>query len=336
MPTMPRLATTILATLLLAACGREVAPAPAGQAPVRGTPVAVLDTMITDAYVANGSAEPLRQATLSTRLMGTVNSVSAEEGDRVVAGQLLVRLDARDLEARRVQVDAGTVAADAGQREASVHASRIRALYADSAATRSQLDQAEAALSRANAAVASANGMASELAATTSYAAVRAPFTGVVTHRFVDPGAFASPGAPLITMEDATTLRVVVQVAADAIRGLRRGAAVMVTIGDTATTATVEGVVPSGPNLYTVNALTRNPAGRFLSGSAATIALPQGRRRALLIPDAAVVRQGDLVGVHTASGGLRWVTLGGSIGRFVEVLSGLAAGDSVRVLDGGR
>lgn len=331
-----RIATAIVASLILAACGEEAASAPVVRTPMHGTPVAVLDTVVTDAFIANGSAEPMRAATLSTRLLGTVNSVGAQEGDRVAAGQLLVRLDARDLEARRAQLDAGAAAADAGQREARAHLVRIRALYADSAATRSQLDQAEAALARAEAAVASAGGLTSELAATASYATVRAPFASVVTHRFVDPGAFASPGAPLMTVEDASTLRIVVHAAADAIRGVRRGATLAATIGDTAITTTVEGVVASGPNLYAVNALVRNADGRFLSGSPASIALPQGRRRALLIPGSAVTYQGDLTGVRTAKGDLRWVTLGATFGDFVEVLSGVTSGDSVLVATGGR
>ena len=81
------------------------------------------------------------------------------------------------------------------QADAEVQAGRIRALYADSAATRAQLDQAETGLARADGrAWPAARGMAAELAATASYAEVRAPFAGVVTRRFVDPGSFAAPG----------------------------------------------------------------------------------------------------------------------------------------------
>jgi len=88
---------TILTALLLAACGKEAAPAPAEHRAITGTRVAVIDTVIVDEYEAAGTAEPMRLATLSTKLMGTVNSVSVQEGDRVVTGQTLVRLDARDL-----------------------------------------------------------------------------------------------------------------------------------------------------------------------------------------------------------------------------------------------
>ena len=330
---------TVVATLILSACGGDRAPTPAAQRPLSGTPVAVIDTLIADNFEAAGTAEPMRLATLSTKLMGTVDAVLVHEGDRVAEGQPLVRLDARDLDAKRAQMEAGAAEASAMHHEATLQVVRIRALYADSAATKAQLDQAETGLARANAAVASAKGMAAELAATTSYADVRAPFAGIITHRFVDPGSFAAPGAPLVTIEDASTLRISVSAAPDVVRGIRRGKAITATIGDTAVGATTEGVVPVGGNLYTINATVPNATGRFLSGSAATLSLPRGMRRAILVPEGAIVRQGDLTGVRTASAGqttLRWVKLGRTLDGATEVLSGLAAGDTVLVAGGGH
>ncbi len=339
MRTSIALAGWFLAATLLGGCGRAEAPAPAEAPPATGVRVAVTDTIIDDAFEAAGIARPVRVATLSTKLMGTVTAVTVQEGDRVAAGQVLVRLDARDLDARRSQVEAGLAEADALRQDAAVHAGRIRALYADSAATKAQLDQAETGLARAEAGVASARGAAAELAATAAYAEIRASFAGTVTHRLVDPGSFAAPGAPLITVEDTEVLRVSVSAAPDAVRGLRRGRAVPAIIGDTAVRAIIEGVVPAGDNLYTVNALVPNAGGRFLSGSAATLALPQGTRRALVVPAGAVVRQGDLTGVRTVTAGragLRWVKLGRALGGGVEVLSGLAPGDTVLMAGGGR
>ncbi len=329
----------LLATLVLAACGADAAPAVVERTAVTGTPVAVIDTLIPDVLEASGTATPIRAATLSTKLMGSVTTVLVHEGDRVASGQSLVRLDARDLEAKRSQVEAGLAEATAMRVEARAHAERIRGLYADSAATKAQLDQAETGLARADAATASARAMATELAATASYADVRAPFGGIVTRRFVDPGSFAAPGTPLITVEDASTLRVTVSAAPDAVRGLRRGSTIAAVIGDSVAAATVEGVVPSGANLYTVNALVPNATGSFQSGSSASLALPRGTRRALLVPTAAIVRQGDLAGVRlatTGSSSLRWIKLGRSTTSLVEALSGLAAGDTVLVPAGTR
>ena len=329
----------LMANLAVGACGSDAENIPGEKLPLGGMAVAVTDTTIVDAFEAAGTADPVRAATLSTKLMGSVVAVPVHEGDRVAAGQLLVRLDARDLDARRAQVEAGLAEASAVYNDATVQTGRIRALYADSAATRAQLDQAETGLARATAAVASARAMAAELAATASYAEVRAPFAGVVTHRSVDPGSFAAPGAPLVTVEDASTLRVTVSAPPDAVRGLRAGTTVTAIIGDVSADAKVEGVVPSGPNLYTVNALVPNVQGQFLSGSAATLALPRGTRQAILVPNGAVVRQGDLTGVRAVSDGqptLRWVKLGRSADGMTEVFSGLAAGDTVVVAGGER
>jgi RND family efflux transporter MFP subunit len=330
---------TLLAALALGACGSDAEQTPAERIPLGGVAVAVTDTTIVDAFEAAGTADPIRAATLSTKLMGSVTAVPVHEGNRVASGQLLVQLDARDLDAKQAQVEAGLAEASAVYSDATVQVGRIRALYADSAATKAQLDQAETGLARATAAVATAKAMAAELAATASYADIRAPFAGIVTHRFVDPGSFAAPGAPLVTVEDASTLRVTVSAAPDAVRGLTRGTTVTAIIGDVTVDAKVEGVVPSGPNLYTVNALVPNPAGEFLSGSSATLALPRGTRPAILVPSGAVVRQGDLTGVRAVTDGqptLRWVKLGRTSDGMTEVLSGLAAGDTVVVAGGER
>jgi hypothetical protein len=96
--------------------------------------------------------------------------------------------------------------------------------------------------------------------------------------------------------------------------------------------ATIEGVVPSGGNLYMVNALVANGSGKYLAGSAATLLVVTGERHVVLVPTASLVRQGDLVGVRRRMNGtaeLTWLRIGGVVGDRTEVLSGLAAGDSV-------
>lgn len=317
----------------------------AGETPASSTPrtpghaVTVADTTIDAMLDAAGVAEPIAQATLSTKLMGTVTAVLAQEGDRVAAGQPLVRIDARDLTAKQSQVSAGLTAADAGYREAVAQAGRMRALYTDSAATRAQLEAAETGLARADATVRQARAGAAELAAIAAYAVVRAPFAGMVTQRFVDPGAFAAPGAPLVTVQDGRRLRVVVTVAPEAARTLRRGAVIAATVENVRTVARVEGVVPApAGNAYTVNAVVDNRDALLLPGSTATLSLPQGRRRAVVVPLAAIRREGDLTGVlvRLASGDeLRWIRLGAAAGDQVEVLGGLRAGDRV-VVPGGE
>lgn len=320
--------------LALAACspsGTEMA----SHAPVRqaGTPYTLKDTTVQAVFDADGVAQPLRQATLSTKLMGNVVSVLVREGDAVTAGQRLVRIDARELAARQTQIAASIADAEAIQSDAATQAARIRALYADSAATRSQLDAVETGLARANAGVHVARASAAELGAMSAYADVRAPFAGIVTHRFVDPGAFATPGAPLVTVQDASQLRLTATVTPDIAQLVRRGQLLRATVEGAQVTARVEGVVPSASsNLYTINALVPNARGARLSGSVATLSVPQNTRSALVVPVSAVSRSGDLTGVtlRTAEGDeKRWVQLGHTKGPGVEVISGLRAGDVI-------
>ena len=117
-----------------------------------GTEYVVNDSAIAATIEAAGTAEPVLQSTLSTKLMSIVEGVRVHEGDRVAGGQVLVELDARDLDARRAQVNANIADAEAMNREAEAHLRRIQALYADSAATRVQLEAAETGAARASAA----------------------------------------------------------------------------------------------------------------------------------------------------------------------------------------
>lgn len=330
-------AFTAFAGLTMAACSgaKDEHNATPAATPVAGTALVLRDTVIDATISASGVAEPIQQATLSTKLMGTVTAVLVREGDVVRSGQTLLRIDARDLTAKSAQVGASIADAQAMQREASTNAARFRALYADSAATRAQLDAAETGLARAEAGLRAAQAASGELDAMRSYATVTAPFSGVVTVRAVDPGAFAAPGAPLITVQDGSTLRISVSAAGDAVRTLTRGQKLAATIDGVPVSAIIEGVVPAGAgNLFTVNATVSNTAGAYRSGGAAMLSIPVAREQALLVPNAAIVREGDLTGVivRTATGDeRRWVRLGVSTATHTAVSSGLTVGETIVV-----
>ncbi|MEX2608570.1 MAG: efflux RND transporter periplasmic adaptor subunit, partial [Gemmatimonadota bacterium] len=246
MKTLPIL-FVLAATAALAACGGggEEAPAHTSGVDATGGAWTVRDTLVSASLEASGVAEPYADATLATKLMGRIVAVSVREGERVAEGQILVRIDAADLVAKRAQVEAGIREAEAMVADAETQVARMRALYAEEAAPRAQLDAAETGLARARAGLATARAAAQEVDATARYATIRAPFTGVVSRRFVDPGDFAAPGAPLLTVLDTRRLRVRVSAAPDGAAGLRRGDTVHVTVEGTPATAVVEGVAPN-------------------------------------------------------------------------------------------
>jgi RND family efflux transporter MFP subunit len=356
-----RYQTAAMAAGLLVGCAggsREKPAAVASGQPTAEATYSVRDTTIAATFDASGVAEPVQKATLATKLMGSVTAVLVNEGDRVARGAVLARIDARDVEAKRAQVDANIAAADAGYQDALTQARRFRALYADSAATRFQLDQVETGLTRAESGLRAARAAREELDAVGAYSEVRAPFGGMVTRRYVDPGAFAAPGSPIAELQDASRLRISVSIPPTVGAGLRRGQRMDAEIEGRPAVAVIEGVVPSSAGgIYTVNALVDNARGWFPAGGSAAIRVPQGTRKALLVPVEAVVREGDLSGVRIRSGTgweLRWVKIsteyrvpstedkvpeGESPVRgtghavpspgMVEVLSGLQAGDVV-------
>jgi RND family efflux transporter MFP subunit len=335
----PILSQAILLAALAAGCGSGEA----GDTTRAATAVTsdtqsftVRDTTISATFESAGIAEAIARATLSTKLMGSVTDVLVREGDRVRKGEPLVRIDARDVEARRAQVDAGIAAAEASYQDARSQAERFRALYDDSAATRYQLEQVETTLARADAGLETARASRAELDAVRAYAEVSAPFSGVVTRRFVDPGAFAAPGAPLVEVQDASRLRISVTLPPAVAAPLRPGTPLEASIEDRPARAVLEATVPAPTGaVYTLNAIVENPSGEFLPGSAATIRVPDGSRHAILIPASALVREGDLTGVRvkTSLGSeLRWVRAmdaGSGPGGMIEIVSGLKPGDVI-------
>lgn len=312
-------------------------PNAASPGSTNGRIVVVSDTSIMNHFSAAGVATAVEEATVGTTLMGTVTDVLVREGDRVRSGQLLLKLDAAELNARAQRLAAAVSDAEAMHSEALIQARRFESLYSDSAATRAQYEAATTALARAEAGVNAARAAARELDAVTRYSELRAPFDGVVIRRNIDRGGLAAPGAPLLVIQNSSTLRLKAAAPIEASRNLVRGQRINVSLDGVPATATVEGVVPAGSsNLFTVNALVENTEGRHVAGSSATLDLPTDSTRAILLPERALVRDGDMVGVIVDRDGAgprerRWIRLGAVHGDQVEVSSGLKAGDRVFV-----
>jgi RND family efflux transporter MFP subunit len=345
MKTQLRILLAATGALVVSSCGAAVSEEPAiGRSDVpSGSEHIVEETTVAATIEAFGVAQPVAEATLSTKLMGTITAVLVREGDRVRAGEPLVRIDARDLEARRSQVEAAIAEAEAVYSDAVTQANRFRALFADGAASQAQLDAAETGLARATAAVEQARAAAAELEAIRGYSEIRAPFAGVVTKRFVDPGDFAAPGAPLLTVQDDRRLRIVVHASPATLGTMQPGDTAAATIEGEPAIAIVEGIVPAqAGNMYQINALVENDDARYLPNSTATLSLVQGERTAILIPAAAIHWHGDLAGVYLRDEGganLRWIRLREGHQRasrsmpetMTEVLSGLRTGDRIIV-----
>lgn len=256
-----------------------------------------------------------RSAELATRMSGTVRGVLVDVGARVREGQLLVRLDASDIQAR-------VAAAEAKVELASRTHRRIESLAADGAASQAELDQVTANLEAARAQL-------REAQAQDSYTNVRAPFGGEITRRSVNPGDLAVPGRPLLTLVAPGALKVTAELPAHRAGSLAPGTRVTVRVAgvDVPLVAEVTRVVNAlgpGSRTFRVEARLLDAPSSVLAGAYARIETRRQGEGPRWIPADAVVRRGQLRGVYAVEADtlrLRWVRLGEELDGAVELLA---------------
>jgi RND family efflux transporter MFP subunit len=330
MKTMPMLA---LVAVTVTACGGADHEAPATTERVAAGTYTVTADSLSTTMAVEGTVHARHRAEISTRLMARVTEVPVELGTAVRSGQTLIRLGIEDVAANRAKAEAAVTLARAARDEAARQAARMDTLLADDVVARVQRDQAHLGLTQAESQVAMAEATLREVETAAGYARIAAPFDGVVVARTVDPGDLAAPGMPLLTVESRGVREVVLAVPPEAAAGLHEGAALAVAArdgrrGDGTIRAVAGG---ADPMTRTVEVRVAVPAD-WPTGTSVTAVVPTGRRVALTIPAEAVVRRGQLTGVHVVQGDLvllRWVRVGRAVGDRVEVLSGLEAGERI-------
>jgi RND family efflux transporter MFP subunit len=261
-----------------------------------------------------------RSATLSTRMAASVRKVLVNEGQTVAAGALLVSLADEDLQG-------GLKAAEAAVDAATAQHRRIEALLAQKAAIPAEMDLARTNLAQAQAAV-------SQMKANIAYTQIRAPFAGVIQSRLVSEGVFVGPGMPLIQMEGQGDLELVGSVSEAEAKGLKIGQKLPFEADGQAGTATLTALATGGDAVSHRGTLRAKVTGKFRSGSFARIKLPGAAQapQELSVPRSALVLRGELNGVFVAREGkaeLRWLSLGEAQGDRFPVRAGLAKGEAV-------
>jgi RND family efflux transporter MFP subunit len=336
--------------------------------PGTAIPVEVAKAMMRDlasTFEAGGVVQARTTAVVTARILAPVREVRAAPGDRVRAGHVLVVLDGRDLGAQARSVRAAAVASGQGATAAAADEraaqsalvlaratyDRIATLQAKRSATPQELDEATTALQAAEARAAGAAARAREAAsnveraqaasaaadATESYTQVTAPFDGVVTEKLVEPGNMASPGMPLVRVEDTRSFRLDVRVDESRVGQIATGAAVAVLLdagmggGAASVNGTVSEIgraVDADARAFLVKIALPEIAG-LRSGMFGRARFTAPPRRVLTVPAGAIVRRGQLTSVFVVDENvarLRLVHV-----RDTEVLAGLSEGDTVIV-----
>jgi RND family efflux transporter MFP subunit len=307
----------------------------------------------TSGFELDGVVQARQQVALAAQVSGNVLALLVKAGDRVKAGQAVLRIDDRDAAAGLARAEAGVAQANAEWRNAKVAVERNTDLRAKGFVSQAALDVAQTQLSAAQAGLQQAQSARSQAALARGFATVTAPFDGVVLNTQVDAGDLATPGRPLLTLYAPGALRAVVQVPSSRAAQAQAASTLQVQLPDGrwANPSQHQMLPLTDPVSQTVEwrldlaaaQMTGLSPGQSLrvrfdvaSGSATTAANPAGQ--VINVPASAVLRRGELEAVYVAQGQhfvLRAVRLGQTRSSGVDVLAGLRADERI-ALDGVR
>lgn len=280
-------ALVLLAAAVPAGCGRSDAGAPAADAPVRVRAVGIVHETLSPPIRGTGLLSPKDEITLSFKIGGVVARVAVDEGQSVRKGDTLAALELRE-------IDAGVARARAAAEKAERDLARAQRLFADSVATREQVQDAETAAD-----VARAARDAAEF--DRRYSVITAPSDGVILRRWAEPGELVATGDPILQLGSRTRGSVVrVGLADRDVARLSPGDSALVRF-DAASSRTVSGTVSeiaaaADPGTGTFRVEIAVPeSGRLAAGLVAAVEIrPAAHEPLPMIPvDAMLEADGD-------------------------------------------
>lgn len=338
----------IAATLAgAAACGAQPDPAPAAAvAPVVNLSVDNVATATLTALSAgpavSGQLTPAREATVRAQVGGSIVSLTVDKGQNVRAGQVIARISARDLDEALSSAQAAVKSAENALRVARSEQTRTDALVKGGALAARDLEQANNMVSAAEAQVAAARARERSASQQLDDTNVKAPFAGVISDRPAHQGDVVSPGTPIATIIDPSSMRLDAQVRADEIGQVRTGATVPFRVRGypgQVFSGRVDRMSPTADPVtrqVTIFVSIPNTRGQLIAGLFAEGRVNTESRQAIVIPTSALDETGPAPTVTRINNGKAervTVELGArqSENETIEVIKGITAGDVVIV-----
>ena len=329
----------ILPILAVLGCQKKAAPpATAGMQglPVQTAAVTLAPVAQSSEYVA--TIKSRRSASILPQVNGLLTQILVHSGDRVKAGQTLMEIDPRQQQATVNAQRATEQQKKALYDYTTVEVERQHKLFDAGVTSRDTYEQAQQAFQNAKADYESAVELRKTQEEQLAYYTIRAPFDGVVTKKWADVGDFATPGKPLIAIEDPSALQLEADVpeaiASHIQHDLRLTARVDGVSGEL--TGTVSEIAPAADSIsrtFRVKVDFSDQPG-LSSGQFARLLVPVGESNSLRVPVSAVVQRGQLeivFAVANQHAQLHLVKTGKPFGDETEILSGLHAGGAVVV-----
>jgi RND family efflux transporter MFP subunit len=295
---------------------------------------------------------PYVEAELNAKVSGYVSRMNVDFGDKVKAGELLATLEVPELQDELDNARATEQKAEADYTNAHLIYARLQAVNKDhpNLVAQQDLDTAEANDLTTAATITAAKADVEKYQTLVSYTQITAPFDGVVTHRYADPGALIQAGTssdtqslPLVRVSDNYRLRLDFPVDVDYVKDVQPGDPVEVRVeslgGKTFTGSITRFTrdVDDNTRKMTTEIEVPNPDLTLVPGMYATVVLKVEKHPNALVVPIEAVAGGATPTVfvvnqdHQIEG--RAVTLGLEMPDKYEVLSGLHEGDLVVIGD---
>ncbi|MBX7150139.1 efflux RND transporter periplasmic adaptor subunit [bacterium] len=295
-------------------------------------------TKVPHRYVFSGNVEGDKKVTLSTKIMGQITALPYDVGTRVSVGQSVIKIKSDDLNAKRAQIKANKIEAEAALKNTETNYRRIQQLYDNKSASKKELDDIETMYNMAAAKVNAITEMEKEMDDILDYSDIVSPINGTIIQKFTEEGNTAAPGMPLLMIEDITSLKVMTKVPESEIGFFKIGGAVTVAIDAISQEmdGAVEQINPSGNEMsrqFDVKIRLNGSTHDIKSGMYAKVLLANGSKTVIALPKSSLIRRGQLEGVYTINhrneAVLRWVRTGKAFDNRIEILSGLKDGERV-------
>jgi membrane fusion protein, multidrug efflux system len=284
----------------LAACskGKEPGPAKAVAAPpLKVTTVTAAEQPTPTVLTLTGTVAADQRSEVTADTQGKVLAVMFERGQKVKAGDPLLRLDTRGAALGAREAQANLAAAQAQRKLAEEECTRAKTLFDKGAITKSQFEREQTTCTAALQQVAAAEARTALIAKSVTDGIVRSPFSGEVAVRSVSPGEWVNPGKPLLTLLKVDALKVELSVPEGDIAKVAVGqtvSLVAVAFPDKIFAAKVTRL--GGEISRTTRSLVAeaviDPGSPLLPGMFVEVRLVTGTRPLPVVPEAALVRRG--------------------------------------------
>jgi len=328
----------VLGLVAQLACGRSEPTTAAAAVGVTVAPVTATD--LDERIEATGELRAKDAARIAAEVAGRVTETPFEEGARVAAGEVVMRIDPERHALARDAARADLAQAEAALQEQERTLARMRELHAGRVASQERLDQAETATKLGRAKVEAARAQLSMAQKAHGDANVVAPFAGSIGRRLVSRGEFVQPGQPLFELVSLDPIEVELRLAEKDVARVRSGLPVDVRVApypDETFRATVTVIAPTvdaQSRTLRVRAELPNADGRLRPGLFARADLGVAHRPGVpVIPEEAVLQRADGAVVFRLAGADRAervvIETGMHQAGTVEVVRGLSAGDRV-------